>query len=129
MVNAVSSTLDLMALNLSALAIPACMFVILLQIQIYLRRRMPRLRGPPSSSWLFGTTKEPSDLGILYAKWEKKYGPVYEIPSSLGSKMLVLADPKALAHFFAKDTYTYCQPEWIKTSIRRIVSSLPFRHQ
>lgn len=107
-----------------ALAIPLCVFVVFLQMHRS-RRRMPRLIGPRHSSWLFGIgIKQPSDLGVMYGNWEKEYGPVYEIPSSLGSKMLVLADPKAVAHLFAKDTYTYCQPEWFKYSIRSIVSSL-----
>ena len=135
MINTFSSTLnnltkhiDFTALNLNKLAIVICIVGFLVEIQVYLhrsRRRTPRLRGPPSSSWLFGATKElfeSSDLGVLYGKWEKKYGPVYEIPSSLGSKMLVLADPKAVAHFFARDTSTYHQPEVRKIMNRQFVS-------
>lgn len=135
MFNTASSTLneltkqvDLTSLNFINLAILTCVVAVLVQIQIYLtrsRRRTPRLNGPPSTSWLFGATKvlfESADLGVQYGIWEKEYGLIYDLPSSLGSKMLVLADPKAVAHFFARDTSTYHQPEVRKIMNRQFVS-------
>lgn len=88
------------------------------------RRLTPKLTGPPSKSFLFGVTQDifaAPDLGALYADWERKYGSVYEIPSSLGSTMLVLGDPKGVAHFFANDTTTYQQLGFSRVFIQRFV--------
>jgi len=122
-----------MTLNHGNLAVVAWTIIALIAIHLYLhrsRRCTPKLRGPPRGSWLFGATQalfESSDPGIVYGNWEKKHGSVYEIPSSMGSRILVLADPKAIAHLFAKDTSTYYKPQWIKTFIRSVVSRLlPF---
>ena len=110
------------------LAVVACTIIALIAVHSYLnrnRRRTPKLSGPPRASWLFGAGQplfDSSDPAIVYENWEKKYGAVYEVPSSLGSRILVLADPKAIAHVFAKDTSTYYKPQWIKTFISRIVS-------
>jgi len=86
----------------------------------------PRLNGPPSKSLFFGLSRdlfEASDLGVIYQAWEKLYGPVYEVPTSLGARMIVLNDPKALAQFFAKDTSTYQQPKFMRLTSGRLVSS------
>jgi len=97
-----------------------------LGIQSRLRPRTARLRiqGPPSNNFIFGVTKDmynSSDLGALYEKWGKIYGPVYEIPSSLGSRILILGDPKGIAHFFASDTTRYHQPKFLKSFWRQTV--------
>jgi hypothetical protein len=122
--------IDITTFNPTKPAIVAGMVALLVAVLLYQqpsRLRTPKLRGPPSSSWLFGATQEifdSSDLGILYGNWEKKYGPVYEIPSSLRSKMLLLGDSKGVGHFFAKDTSTYHQPEVRKIMNRQFVSRL-----
>jgi len=89
----------------------------------------PRFNGPPSKSLLFGTSRdlfEASDIGVIYQAWEKLYGPVYEVPTSLGARMIVLNDPKALAQFFAKDTSTYQQQKFMRLTSGRLVSSCDF---
>lgn len=94
------------------------------------RRRTPKLAGPPCKSFLFGATQEiftVPDLGALYADWENNYGPVYEIPFSLGSKVLVLGDPKGIAHLCANDTATYQQFRFGKAFSRRFVRFFIFR--
>ncbi|KAF9237033.1 cytochrome P450 [Melanogaster broomeanus] len=76
------------------------------------RLRTTRLKGPPSSSWVYGVgkqLKEADDPGAMYEAWAKEYGPVYEVPSTLGGTRIVLCDPKAMAHFYAKETWTYIQ--------------------
>lgn len=88
------------------------------------RRRTPKLPGPPSKGFLFGATRDiftAPDLGVLYANWENKYGPVYEIPSSIGSSMLVLGDPKGIAYLCANDTTTYQQLRFSKVFEQRFV--------
>ena len=101
--------------------------LVLLALRLHPRgkSRSPRLRGPPRSSLIFGATEEiwnSSDLGGLYGKWEKTYGPVYEIPSSLGSKILIVGDPKAIAHFSTGDTTRYHTLKFAKTFFRQLVS-------
>ena len=74
--------------------------------------RTTQLRGPPSESFLYGVGKRVLDaqnLGAIYETWAQEYGPVYAIPWTLGNKKIVLNDPKAIAHFYAKDTWTYIQ--------------------
>ncbi|KAG8214369.1 cytochrome P450 [Butyriboletus roseoflavus] len=69
-----------------------------------------QLRGPPSESFLYGVDKHILDAensGDVYETWAQEYGPVYAIPSIWGNKRIVLNDPKAIAHFYSKDTWTY----------------------
>ena len=76
------------------------------------RLRTTRLRGPPSESFLYGVgarIHDAEDSGALYEAWAQEYGQVYAVPSTLGSQRIVLCDPKAIAHFYAKETWTYMQ--------------------
>ncbi|KAG6375299.1 hypothetical protein JVT61DRAFT_3524 [Boletus reticuloceps] len=61
-----------------------------------------QLRGPPSESFLYGVGKRilsAEDSGAIYEAWAQEYGPVYAAPSTpLGSKKIILCDPKAIAH-------------------------------
>ncbi|OCB92139.1 cytochrome P450 [Sanghuangporus baumii] len=96
---------------------------------VRLRVKTTKLKGPPSSSWIFGVTKELSnvtkevskgDSGALYEQWAKEYGPVYQIPTPLGGRRTILTDPKAVAHFYSKETFTYVQSNFSK----RLIESL-----
>ncbi|KAG8218119.1 hypothetical protein J3R82DRAFT_3641 [Butyriboletus roseoflavus] len=72
--------------------------------------RTTRLRGPPSESFLYGVGKrilDAEDSGAIYEAWAQEYGPVYEIPATLGTKKIVLCDPKAIAYYYSKETWTY----------------------
>lgn len=72
------------------------------------KAKQTKLKGPRSSSWLFGVTNEvfDGDSGDVYEAWAKQYGKVYQIPGAMGQRRLVITDPKAIAHCWAK-TYTY----------------------
>ena len=112
----------------SKIAIPTCI-VLFIAIRLYQshsrRPRTTKLQGPPSKGFLFGVSKDlrdAPDLGAVYNDWEKTYGSTYEITGALGSKMLVLSDPKAIAHVFAKDTSIYHQLEFVKALTRQLVS-------
>ena len=101
--------------------------VVLVFLAIYrsYRSRTTKLRGPPSNNFIFGVNKElfySSDLGGIYGNWEKTYGPVYEIPSTLGSTILVLQDPGAVTHLYSKDTSTYHQFGFTKAVFGDMVS-------
>ncbi|KAH7907651.1 cytochrome P450 [Hygrophoropsis aurantiaca] len=69
-----------------------------------------KLRGPPNQSFVFGLGKilqATEDRGAVYEQWAREYGLVYMVPSALGGTRVVLCDPKAIAHFYARETYTY----------------------
>ncbi|KAG2137932.1 cytochrome P450 [Suillus clintonianus] len=81
------------------------------------RRRTTRLRGPPSPSRMWGFSKvvlDPAVATELYEQWADEYGPVFKVPLVLGESKVVLWDPKAISHFFAKDTWSYNQTPFNK---------------
>lgn len=125
--NILSRSPGLTKINIK-LAIPASALV-LLALHIYRshsRPRTTRLRGPDSKSFVFGVTEDifkSTDLGELHRNWEKAHGAVYQIPHTLGSTMLVLGDPKGIAHVLAKDTTTYHQRQLIKVFLKAMVRS------
>ena len=86
--------------------------------------RTTQLWGPPSESFLYGVGKRILDAdnsGAIYEAWVQEYGPVYAIPSTLGSEKIVLNDPKAIAHFYAKDTWTYIQTRAVRKGLAGFV--------
>lgn len=80
-------------------------------IQAFRRRfRTTRLRGPKSTSLLFGVGKElfaSPDTGTIFEEWSKKYGVAYEVPMIFGRRRIVLCDPKAAAYLLSRDTWSY----------------------
>ncbi|EIW75879.1 cytochrome P450 [Coniophora puteana RWD-64-598 SS2] len=93
-------------------ALAALSVFILLRLARAAKRRFTatKLRGPPSENWFFGVGDEvlrAPDSSALYEEWEQAYGSVYQIPSTLGTHRVVLCDPRAISHFYAKDTTTY----------------------
>ena len=92
--------------------------------------RTTQLRGPPSESFLYGVGKrilDSEDSGAVYEAWAQEYGRVYTVPSTLGSKRIVLCDPKAIAHFFGKDTKTYIQTPFTRQALANVVRGSRWR--
>ncbi|KAG2152823.1 cytochrome P450 [Suillus clintonianus] len=91
-------------------------------LQVYRRRqRTTRLRGPQSPSWVFGFAKTVNSAAIiteLYEKWAIEYGPVYKVPDVLGESRVILWDPKAISHLFARDTWLYHQTPFNKIAVQ-----------
>ena len=115
----------------SKIAIPTCIAIFIVGVRLYQfrskRSRTTKLNGPPSKSFLFGASRDlhdAPDIGTVYNDWEKSYGSTYEIADTLGLKMLVLGDPKAIAHVFTKDTVIYHQLEFFKALTRQLVSQM-----
>ena len=112
----------------SKIVISTCiaLFVAVRFYRSYSRRsRTTKLKGPPSKSFLFGVSQDlhnAPDLGAVYNDWEKTYGSTYEITDTLGLKILVLGDPKAMAHILAKDTTVYHQLKFFKAITIQLVS-------
>jgi cytochrome P450 len=79
-------------------------------VQVFLKRSQSvDLRGPPRTSFLFGSgiAFGDSDTALNYVQWAREYGHVYKVPFFLGINSLVICDLKAIAHVHAKDTFTY----------------------
>ncbi|KAF8701271.1 hypothetical protein AX14_000487 [Amanita brunnescens Koide BX004] len=84
--------------------------------------RLPKLKGPPNTDFLYGRLLEvnkSNDRGTTYADWAGKYGDVFEIPAQLGGRHIIIFDPKAIAHFLSKDTFTYIGSNFSKAFIKR----------
>ncbi|KAG2085843.1 cytochrome P450 [Suillus cothurnatus] len=108
-----------------------CSFVALwafAKILKFLRRRFKttQLRGPPRTSFIYGVSHDlasSNDSGGMYERWATEYGVAYMIPSVLGQTRVVLCDPRAIAHFYARETWTYVQTPlslaFLETSIGR----------
>ncbi|KAI0730033.1 cytochrome P450 [Fomitopsis betulina] len=89
------------------------------------------LAGPPSTSLLFGVTKTIADMqetgefcedaGKLFEEWAEKYGPVYRIPAAFGFEKVVLCDPKAIQHFYSRETTGYVHTTMMNRAIAILI--------
>lgn len=101
----------------------------------YLARRRraihtTKLNGPTNSSIIFGLGKviaTAPDPGALYESWMSTYGPVFEVPAALLTKRVVICDPKAIAHFYSRETYGYVHTRLSRSFIAKFVSSGQYR--
>ncbi|KAF8900292.1 cytochrome P450 [Gymnopilus junonius] len=85
---------------------------------------LANLRGPPSSSLIFGNVMElqhQEDAGELEYKWISQYGEACKISGAFGQELLMLADPKALHHIVQASGYRYPKPSDTNQSIRLIM--------
>ncbi|KAI6026700.1 cytochrome P450 [Pisolithus microcarpus] len=82
-----------------------------------------RLRGPSNPSFLYGVAKDiikASDPGEIYETWVKEYGVAYEVPVALGQRAIMLFDPKALQHCYARETWTYIALPSVRATLRQV---------
>ncbi|KIM75166.1 hypothetical protein PILCRDRAFT_79346 [Piloderma croceum F 1598] len=71
-----------------------------------------RLRGPSSKSLIFSNShflRQQKDITLVYEEWAEQYGGVFCTPIALGMTQVILCDPKAIQHFYSKETYGYIQ--------------------
>ncbi|KAG1842983.1 cytochrome P450 [Suillus subalutaceus] len=74
------------------------------------RLKTTQLRGPPRTSFIYGVSHDlasSQDSAEMYERWATEYGVAYMIPGVLGQTRIVLSDPRAIAHFYARETWTY----------------------
>ena len=92
----------------------------------YARSKTTKLNGPPSSSWLFGVSKEVllGDSGALFEKWASTHGSVYQVAGPLGERRVVLTDPKAISHVYAR-METFIKSDFDRIVLDKIVRILP----
>lgn len=83
-----------------------------------------RLPGPPSASIFLGASPIIYERGtaVTFEEWGGLYGQVFEVPLALGSREIVIMDPKAIAHVLSKDAHGYVHPPDMKRSIASFVS-------
>ncbi|KAJ7140044.1 cytochrome P450 [Mycena crocata] len=82
------------------------------------------LKGPSSNNFIFGVMPylmDVADTGAVFEDWAAKHGSVYSIPGILGSSRVVLNDPKALTHYFSKETYGYIQTPQARRFLERLI--------
>ena len=86
--------------------------------------RTTPLPGPRNTSLLFGLYRhinESPDSGLVYERWAEEYGPAYVVPGGFGSKRVVICDPRANAHFYARETFGYVQTKLSRVFIENLV--------
>ncbi|KIK17283.1 hypothetical protein PISMIDRAFT_685401, partial [Pisolithus microcarpus 441] len=74
------------------------------------KSKTTKLRGPKSNDLFFGVSGEvfrSAGMGGMYEAWAKEYGVAYEIPMICGERRTQICDPRAAAHFFSKNTWSY----------------------
>lgn len=90
-------------------------------------RRTTVLRGPSDASWLSSVTKrlsESQEPGRLYDQWVEECGSVFGTPCGLGRSCVVLCDPKAIQHFYARETRAYVHTSLLRVFTERAVSEM-----
>lgn len=90
------------------------------------RLKTTALRGPSNPSVVWGIAKvllTSPDAGAQYEKWAEEFGGVYEVPSVLGGRKIVLCDPKAVAHLYGGEPWTYILTPFLKAITEHLVSA------
>jgi len=88
--------------------------------------RTTPLRGPKPDNWLWGWQRKlfAGDSAAMFEEWYEEFGPVYEVTGSMGKKRVIIADPKAVAHFYAHETFTYQQNPFARHFLANLVRPL-----
>jgi hypothetical protein len=124
--------MTVLPLDFSDVAIPLVSVTFLYTIVTsYLRHRRLNngtpLRGPPSHSFLFGSrlfAMSSPDPDRIFEQWADEYGSVYRVADALGTTRVMIADPKALAHFYSKESFGYIHTKSFKILLEHLVSLL-----
>jgi cytochrome P450 len=124
--------MTVLPVGFSDVAIPIASTIFLYTLLTsYLRhRRLTKgtpLRGPPSHSFIFGSrlfAMSSPDPDRIFEQWAHDYGSVYRVADALGTTRVMIADPKALAHFYSKEGYGYVHTKSFKILLNHLVSQL-----
>ena len=65
------------------------------------------------------------DASSMYEAWVHQFGTVFKIPAPMGDTRVILTDPKAIAHFYSVETWTYVQTRLSRVAIENLVRALP----
>ncbi|KAF8176080.1 cytochrome P450 [Pholiota molesta] len=101
------------------LSAPLLAFGLFLSVRGGLRwQTLKNLRGPSSSSWLYGHQVEfyrQNDVGELDFNWANEYGGAWKIDGCFGRNILMLSDPNAIRHTIHTMGYGYPKTRESKT--------------
>ncbi|KAF8869331.1 cytochrome P450 [Mucidula mucida] len=77
------------------------------------RRRISiaHVKGPPSPSWLYGTTD---------FRWQDQYGGVVRVRAPLGEDRLFITDPKAIQYIYHTANYRFPKPTGRQAIMRSV---------
>lgn len=95
-----------------------------LRVYIHTKRFSTPLRGPPSTSFLFGVQAATftGDPGSVYEGWVNQYGSIFRFPRGIiASDKVVVTDLKAVTRLLARDTWNYVQHELQKHVLEAVV--------
>ncbi|KAI0330002.1 cytochrome P450 [Cubamyces sp. BRFM 1775] len=81
-----------------------------------------RIRGPRSSSWLFGQHKERHESGDDYAydRWFEEYGPLVMIRGFFNMPRLLTSDTRVINHVLTHSA-DYQKPEQARRTLARLL--------
>ncbi|KAJ8591195.1 hypothetical protein M405DRAFT_123438, partial [Rhizopogon salebrosus TDB-379] len=82
-------------------------FVQVLHLQIASELPLDDSTPGPNSSELHIWHFQRQDSAEMYERRAEESGVVYKIPGVLGQTRIVLCDPKAIAHFYARESWIY----------------------
>jgi hypothetical protein len=88
------------------------------------RAKTTQLKGPARRSWIFGVSHFLSDLkdeSSMLEDWAEQHGDVFCMPIALGMTQVVICDPKAIQHCYARETGVYVRSSSSKIFIRSTV--------
>ncbi|KIM79200.1 hypothetical protein PILCRDRAFT_10611 [Piloderma croceum F 1598] len=88
-----------------------------------------RLKGPESKSLVFGNSRflsSQQDVAPVLEEWAERYEAMFRIPEVLGRTTIILCDPKAIQHFYSKETYVYVHDALGKALTADILASVFF---
>jgi hypothetical protein len=111
--------------NAACILAALCAFVKVLRTEVRSQMTTTQLKGPPRNNVIFGVSSDlasSTDPASMYEHWAEEYGVVYKIPAVLGQNKIVLCDPRAIAHFYARETWTYVLTPLSSMFIERLVS-------
>ncbi|KIP07386.1 hypothetical protein PHLGIDRAFT_19184 [Phlebiopsis gigantea 11061_1 CR5-6] len=89
----------------------------------YTHHSLQYIRGPQSKSFLLGNINAFSwqkNVGDLDFKYYEEYGCSWRMQSTLGTSVLMTADPKALQHVMHKSGYNYAKTTQAQVNIMNI---------
>ncbi|KAJ7775694.1 cytochrome P450 [Mycena maculata] len=82
-----------------------------------------KLNGPPSESLFFGASRKTArapDSSVVFEEWAAQYGPVYEVPTAMWGRRIILCDPKAVSHFYSMERSIYVKSKLGRTLIANL---------
>ncbi|KAF8878342.1 cytochrome P450 [Mucidula mucida] len=112
-----------MSYTLASASALTCIVVLYLVYQRFQRRiSISHVRGPSSSSWLYGNWIEflEAPAGEVDFRWSEQFGSIVRIKAPLGEDRLMITDPKAIQYVYHTASYRFPKPTGRSAIIRSL---------